>query len=388
MRAALLLFYLLIAAPLAAQSTAQLDALRAQIAQDERRLAQTREAETTTMSMLRDLERSITTREALVTTQVQRMRQLQERRQMLASSLSNYQREADELREQYQQRAIHAYKRGRMNDLALILSAGSVNEMVRRVVYLRHFADQRRRKLSSIEGASVAAQRQRREISSSVAEAEQLLVEAQQQQADLRRLQGQRQSVVRELQSERSTIERQIQERRNEVARIERQIRAAIAAERVEREQAPSAVAAVAEAEVVRLSGSFSSNRGKLPWPVRGVVTESYGEHTNAATGTKTPQPGLFIASSSGDPVRVVFEGTVRRVDAMPQFGTVAYVSHGDYWTVYANFSSVGVSVGDRVAAGQVIGRAGTDSQPLGPGLFFGVFDNGQDVDPAGWLQR
>jgi septal ring factor EnvC (AmiA/AmiB activator) len=374
--------------PLAAQTdpSRQLELLREQIAADERRLENTREAEAATVGTLRELERSITTREALVATQVQRMRQLQLRRDTLAASLSTYQREADDLREQYQRRAIHAYKRGRLNDLALILSAGSVNQMVRRVVYLRHFAEQRRRRLSSIEGASVAAQRQRSQISESVAEAEQLLIDAQRQQQQLRQLQRERQGVVRELQSARSEIERALQQRRDEVARIERQIRQAIAEERVEREQAPDPVAA--EAEAVRLSGSFSSNRGRLPWPVRGVVTETYGEHTNQATGTKTPHPGLFIASTEGVPVRAVFEGTVRRVEAWPSFGSTVFLSHGDYWTVYANFSSVSVSVGDEVAAGQTIGRAGTASQPLGAGLFFAVFVNGRDVDPAPWLQR
>jgi murein DD-endopeptidase MepM/ murein hydrolase activator NlpD len=121
---------------------------------------------------------------------------------------------------------------------------------------------------------------------------------------------------------------------------------------------------------------------------VRGVVTEGYGEHVNEATGTRTPHPGIFIASQPGVPVRAVFEGTVRRLEAWPQFGTIAFVSHGSYWTVYANFSSVSISTGDQVAAGQTIGRAGTAAQPLGAGLFFGVFEGGREVDPAGWLSR
>jgi septal ring factor EnvC (AmiA/AmiB activator) len=34
-----------------------------------------------------------------------------------------------------------------------------------------------------------------------------------------------------------------------------------------------------------------------------------------------------------------------------------------------------------------VVGRAGGPDQPLGPGVFFGVFERGTPVNPGQWLQ-
>jgi septal ring factor EnvC (AmiA/AmiB activator) len=72
----------------------------------------------------------------------------------------------------------------------------------------------------------------------------------------------------------------------------------------------------------------------------------------------------------------------------MPELGTFLILEHGDYYSVYANFSLLYVSKGDRVQAGQVLGRAGTEAEPKGNGLFFGLFREGQALDPTPWLAQ
>ncbi|MEL6616717.1 MAG: M23 family metallopeptidase, partial [Bacteroidota bacterium] len=95
---------------------------------------------------------------------------------------------------------------------------------------------------------------------------------------------------------------------------------------------------------------------------------------------------GVDISTAPGAPARSVFEGTVERVGTMATFGTFVMVSHGDYTTVYGNLSQVTVRRGQRLRAGQVLGRAGTNEARRGAALFFAVFQGGTPVNPAGWL--
>ena len=68
--------------------------------------------------------------------------------------------------------------------------------------------------------------------------------------------------------------------------------------------------------------------------------------------------------------------------------GRFVIVEHGNFHTVYGNFSMFYISVGDEVEAGQLIGRSGTEAEPRGEAVFFGVFKDGVPLDPSNWLER
>ena len=132
--------------------------------------------------------------------------------------------------------------------------------------------------------------------------------------------------------------------------------------------------------------------RAQRLWPVSGTVTESYGMVVNGP-GVASPNPGVFIASPAAVPVRAVVEGTVAKVDMMPEYGAYVLVRHGEILTAYANLSQVRVREGDAVRSGQVLGDTGTPQTPKGEGLFFAVFrhdaQNARAVtlDPLAWLR-
>ncbi|NNE34149.1 MAG: peptidoglycan DD-metalloendopeptidase family protein, partial [Rhodothermales bacterium] len=100
------------------------------------------------------------------------------------------------------------------------------------------------------------------------------------------------------------------------------------------------------------------------------------------------PNPGILIATESSAAVKAAFDGRVISVDIIPDFGTYVVIEHGEYHTVYSNFSLLYVGQNTVVSAGQVIGRAGTDAEPKGPGVFFAVFKKGEPMNPVPWLAR
>ena len=361
----------------------RLEELRQLIAKDEERLSKTQKEEQASLKTLRDLDRQIAMREELMRNYRQRMDQLQRQQDSLRTSLDRLERDLKRLRSEYTGRARHAYKYGRMHDVALILAAESINQMLIRAQYLKRFSNQRRTRLDAIREASTVLYTQREELANSYSRNERLLQDAQQEQVRLTELKNSRSNVVRNLQRERQSIEKELDARRSTVQQLESTIRQLIASSAGRgREMSPEALRAVTE-----LSANFASNRGKFGWPARGVVREPFGEIVNPVNGTTVPNPGLLIATEPSAAVNAVFDGRVISIDIIPDFGTYVVIEHGEYHTVYSNFSLLYIGKNEMVTTGQVIGRAGTDAEPKGAGIFFAVFKKGEPMNPAVWLR-
>jgi septal ring factor EnvC (AmiA/AmiB activator) len=364
----------------------RLRTLREQIRQEEARLAETVQTEQATLQTLENLERQIAIRRELVRSYRQRLEQLAQTIDSLQQAARLLSQEIETLKAQYRQRALHAYKYGRMHDLALLLSAQSINQMLIRARYLGRFARQRRAKLEAIQQATAQLEARRQELLAARQETEQLLQEAEAERQRLARLEQERRRVIQALRAQRVSLEQSLAQKRQAAQELESRIQALLAAER-ERQRAREAVDPRAAVAFAELSGSFEQNRGRLPWPAEGAVVEPFGDIVNPVYGTRTPNPGILIATAPQAEVRAVFDGRVIAVDAMPEYGTYILIQHGEYQTFYSNLSLVYVSIGQEVRAGQVIGRAGTDTEPKRAGVFFSLFRGGEVLNPTPWLR-
>jgi murein DD-endopeptidase MepM/ murein hydrolase activator NlpD len=68
-------------------------------------------------------------------------------------------------------------------------------------------------------------------------------------------------------------------------------------------------------------------------------------------------------------------------------YGNCTIIDHGGgLATLYAHQSEIGVSEGDEVGRGEVIGAAGSTGYATGPHLHFEVRLNGTPVDPLPYL--
>lgn len=364
----------------------RLQALREQIRQEEARLAETAEAEQATLQTLESIERQIAIRRELIRSYRERLEELARTIDSLQQAARALSQEIEALKAQYRRRALHAYKYGRMHELALLLSAQSINQMLIRARYLSRFARQRQAKLDAIQQATTALEARRQELLAARQETEQLLQEAEAERQRLARLERERRRVIEALRAQRVSLEQSLAQKRQAARELESRIQALLAAER-ERQRAREAADPSAAVAFAELTGSFEQNRGRLPWPAEGAVVEPFGEVVNPVYGTRTPNPGILIATAPQAEVRAIFDGRVIAIDAMPEYGTYILIQHGEYQTFYSNLSLVYVSIGQEVRAGQVIGRAGTDAEPKRAGVFFSLFRGGQVLNPMPWLR-
>ncbi len=364
----------------------KLRALQDQMTLDVLRISETKELEKSSLQTLQGLEREIAIREDLIDTNQRLLRQIERTRDSLATSLSELEEELTFHRTQYQERAIHAYKYGRLHDVALILAAQSINQMLIRVRYLNRFADQRRSRLDQIVSATTSIKTRQAEMDTNVEEAQQLIAEGTNEKSKLRELRGTRNKVIAELKKQKTDLQKDLEDKQKEADKLESLIRQIISGESRARASAPvNPIDAAANAE---LSSAFMANKGRLPWPAQGAVIEPFGEVVNPVYGTVTLNPGILISTTSSAEVNAVFEGEVIDIYPMPEFGRVITISHGEFTSLYGNLSLLYVTSGTKVRAGQLLGRSGTDAEPKGNAVFFGIFRNNAEVDPQQWLSR
>jgi septal ring factor EnvC (AmiA/AmiB activator) len=371
-----------------ASTEQRLQNLKQQIQQRQNRLEKTATAAETSQKKLEELQREIALREELVSTYQQRLDQLQVERRQLRDTLQTLQQRMTRLREEYRDRVVHAYKYNRLPDIALILASRSINQMLVRIRYLQRFAQQRQSQRHEVQQAAARLRDSRDELDEKEAQTEALLADARNERENLQALKADREEIIADLRNRRSELEEEIEERQAQAERLEQQIRQI--AQKLEQRSEGRSEAEQAERAAVSasLSASFEENKGSLPWPASGAIAEPFGNRVDPVHGTETYHPGILIATNPEEQVQAVFQGTVSGVDFVPGYGTYLVLRHGEYLSVYSNFSSLYVSEGETVEAGQVLGLAGTEQEPRGAGVFFAVFDRSKSssVDPTQWL--
>ena len=127
--------------------------------------------------------------------------------------------------------------------------------------------------------------------------------------------------------------------------------------------------------------GPVRRGSGRLIWPVNGTLTSPFGARWGRL------HAGMDIAAPLGTPLRAADSGTVRLAGPTGGYGNYTCIQHtGSLSTCYAHQSRIGVSVGQGVRQGQVIGAVGSTGNSTGPHVHFETRSNGSPVNPMGYL--
>jgi murein DD-endopeptidase MepM/ murein hydrolase activator NlpD len=120
--------------------------------------------------------------------------------------------------------------------------------------------------------------------------------------------------------------------------------------------------------------------------PLRGPLESRFGYRWGRL------HAGLDIAVLRSSRVHAAFAGTVAKVGYRAHYagyGNVVLIRHGDgLATLYAHLASFRVRVGEWVARGELIGRAGCTGSCTGAHLHFEVRERGRPVNPMRYLGR
>jgi murein DD-endopeptidase MepM/ murein hydrolase activator NlpD len=116
-------------------------------------------------------------------------------------------------------------------------------------------------------------------------------------------------------------------------------------------------------------------------WPLNGPITSGYGPRWGRM------HTGIDIDGYSGQPIVASKGGNVILASSYSGYGNSVIVDHGGgVATLYAHMSSFGVSAGQSVSQGQVVGNVGCTGSCTGDHLHFEVRVNGSPVNPLNYL--
>jgi len=129
--------------------------------------------------------------------------------------------------------------------------------------------------------------------------------------------------------------------------------------------------------------GLAEKNSAAWVSPANGRVSSRSGTRINPVTGKKEFHDGIDIAVPIGTPIFAPKDGEIIESGFMRGYGNYMRILHDDgYISFYAHLSRAVSKVGDKIEQGFHFADSGNTGQSTGPHLHFGIFRNGQFVDP------
>ncbi|MEZ5670650.1 MAG: M23 family metallopeptidase [Alphaproteobacteria bacterium] len=114
-------------------------------------------------------------------------------------------------------------------------------------------------------------------------------------------------------------------------------------------------------------------------------ISSGFGMRRHPVLGYTRMHRGLDFAAPTGTPVYAAGDGTIAVAGWNSGYGNYVRIRHnGSTQTAYGHLSrfAQGISAGDRVEQGQVIGYVGSTGLATGPHLHYEILVNGAQVDP------
>ncbi len=314
-----------------------------------------------TIAELAIINHQIAYREELVSNINYQMRKLDEQLEDKQKQILSLENNLKELKDEYAKMIEYAYKnRNADYQFMYIFSANSYNEAYHRMKYIQQYAEYRQRQVERIKETKITLQGIMEELEVKKVEKKDLAKVQELEKANFLADKELQRQALNSLKADEMKLKNQLdrqEKKRNEIANAVRKAIEKEIAEAAKKNNSSSGGFKVAP-EAAALSKSFTSNKGKLPWPVvKGEITGRYGKHRTGIGETEIDNKGIDITTSLGAEMRASFSGKVTSIIVIPGAGKVVMISHGSYRTVYANLQDVYVSKGDQVSTKQAIGK-------------------------------
>lgn len=367
-------------------------------------LNQNKKTTRVSLNELNLLTKNIGKRQSLISTLGKEVNVVSSQIGKLSNSVRRLETDINTLKKEYaamlQSSFIH---RNKYNQLMFIFASENFNQAYRRLQYLKQYGEYQRMQLDLIKKKQDALHVNLSQLEEQKQAKNKLLLDEEQEKKKLEKEQVQKNKVIAELKKKEKSLTADLRAKQKKADQLKREIEKIIQAEikksndlankKAQKEgKAPAKTTtttySLTPAEKT-LSSSFSSNKGKLPWPAeRGVISSSFGSHPHPVLkGVKVNNNGIDIAVPQGTQARSIFEGTVSNVVNLYNVKFVM-IRHGEYTSVYSNLDRVHVKPGDKVKTKQTIGRVYTNQEENKTELQFQIWKGTSKLDPSAWIVK
>jgi murein hydrolase activator len=399
------ILFLLIAASFVASSLgleADLMKRRKKLAQEikevEALLADTKKEKTATLDQFKTLKAQIEKREELIATIKSEISAIDSNLVHSQDTIEVLKEDLNKYKGDYANMMRHAYRHRNANKrLLFVLSAKNFNNAMRRWQYFVRYDQQRKDQIILVGETQNYLNKKIASLSVKRDEQGKLLEENEVQQTALSKELKEIDELVIELKEKESEILEDLETKNIAKDKLTDAIDNAI-----RQDQAKAKTNALKQNKAAYsskpLSASdkkeaqaFAKSKGKLPMPVKGVITGKYGLHQHPTLKkVEIKNKGIDIKTRANSEVKAVFAGVVVNIfsPGSPGASEAVMVKHGNYYTVYSNLKSVKVRKGQKVNESQVLGILGIEPTSKQSSLHFEVWNGNQHENPSKWLAK
>jgi septal ring factor EnvC (AmiA/AmiB activator) len=367
--------------------------IQREINQFDRLLKNVRKEEKTMVLLVETIDKKISRTQEIINITNKQANTLTRNIKTNAVQIKKLEVEIKALKAEYGKMIVKAYKsKNDQSRLMFLLSSEDFLQAYKRVQYLQSYANYRKKQADEISLKSTALAEKNVELESEKKEKSRVLALNQRQRAALKTDKVEQVDLLAIVQANEKKYAADIKEKSKERNKIDRELRALIAADiKASNKGKTGAVAnkffLTPEAKI--LANNFKSNKGKLPWPVEeGFVSRRYGKQPHPVVRSLTIESnGLRMQSPGGAKARAIFEGEVIRI-TKSKYGILAvHIRHGNYTSIYDNLKLVSVEKGDTVRTKDIIGEIFTSNSGETE-LKFVLLQDTETIDPAQWIVR
>jgi len=294
---------------------------------------------------------------------------------------------------------VYAYKnQNEYQRLMFVFASSNFNQAYKRLKYLQQYSEQRKYQAEMILETQQKLSGKKAELEFQKKDKTKLKSTQENQKKTLDKEKGQQEVMLTKLQQNEKKLKKQLAEKEAAKEKLDKALENLI---RKELEAAKKKATAAGNKNVTnknvftltpeaqKLSASFSSNKGSLPWPVeQGTITGIFGDHPHPVLrGITVKSNGIDISTNKGSNARAIFQGEVTHVTSISG-SKVVIIRHGEYLSVYSNLDDVFVKQGDKVTTKQRIGSIHTSKEDSKTEIHLEIWKGFNKLDPSAWLAR
>ena len=349
---------------------ADLARVKQRISQLEREIRADTERRDAAAARLREAEEQVSAARARLDEARRRVRASDARLKELGEERRSLERRLEDERESLAAQLRAAYVAGKEEQLRMLLSEKDPAALGRMLVYYAYLGRARAEQIAGIEAAVERIEAVTREQEAERARLAELEQEREREVAAVQAARRDREKAVGEVNAKLRSRSAALEKAKRDAATLE----TLVADLRRALQQAPAP------------SGQpFERVRGRLPWPVAGRVAARFGQ----SRGGGLKWNGVLIAAERGAEVRAPYAGRVAYADWLPGLGLLMVLDHGGgYMTLYGHNEQLYKSVGEPVAAGDVIASVGDSGGQARPELYLEVRKGTTPQDPHRWFRH
>ncbi len=309
-------------------------------------------------SRIREIDNDIETNETLLTGYTGQRAELEKEKASQLSLIRQYLRSA--------------HQAGKQEYFKLLLNQENPALLSRTLQYYRYFSEARSEKITDFTRTIREIEALESEIAVTTLKLNEQQQALAQQQANLEDASRERQSLLDELDATLSSSNRKLESLEAQRAEME------ILLEELRQ--------SIANLSLGEQEQAFTELRGRLPWPVKGRILNSFG--SSYGLGDLDWQ-GITIAAQQGSAVRAIHHGRVVFSDWFSSSGLLLIIDHGGgYMSLYAHNQELYKEVGEWVRSGETIASVGNTGGQQDSSLYFEIRHDGESQNPSTWLTR